>query len=225
MSSCVQVAQVDHDPALGRAVAGAAVAAAPHGELEAALARDRDRGGDVRGVDDADDPGRMEVDARRPRSCGRGRSRHRPAPMTRPRTRSRRAAGTLARAVFVLTGLLHEGAGSWCDGSAGGDDGRAAKSSVRGSERRRRPMSCARPGRQSGQEVAVDTVRARARARPAARTRDRRRRPARRVPGVMRPRHGRPAGALRARGPPAGSPDPAGRRPTSSWSSCSRSAA
>ncbi len=58
----LHVGQVDHDPALGRAVAGHAVAAASHGELQPVLAGVRDRSCDVVGVRDLDDRGRPAVD-------------------------------------------------------------------------------------------------------------------------------------------------------------------
>jgi hypothetical protein len=57
----VHVAEVDDDAAVGSAMAGAAVAAAPDGELEARLAGEIDDGGDVRRVRHADDGGRVAV--------------------------------------------------------------------------------------------------------------------------------------------------------------------
>ena len=51
----VQVAKVEDDPAHGRAVAGDAVAAAPDGELEPGLTRERDHARDVGGVGGHDD--------------------------------------------------------------------------------------------------------------------------------------------------------------------------
>ena len=55
--------QVEDDPALGRAVAGHAVAAAPDGELEPGLGRERHGPGDVGGVCRLDDEGRVAVEA------------------------------------------------------------------------------------------------------------------------------------------------------------------
>ena len=54
--------EVEHDPALGGAVAGGAVAAAADGQLGPGLARERDDAGDVGGVGGADDHGRAAVD-------------------------------------------------------------------------------------------------------------------------------------------------------------------
>ena len=54
--------QVEHDPALGRAVTGAAVPAAADRELEAGLAGERDTRRDVVRVGDLDDDRRVAVD-------------------------------------------------------------------------------------------------------------------------------------------------------------------
>ena len=59
----LQVAQVEDDPAVGRAVAGAAVAAAPDRQLETGLARERDHLGDIVGIGDPDDDRRPVVEA------------------------------------------------------------------------------------------------------------------------------------------------------------------
>ena len=61
----VEVAQVDDEPVVDDAVAGAAVAAAPDGQREAGLARDAQDLGDVGGVRDADDGQWPAVDAAR----------------------------------------------------------------------------------------------------------------------------------------------------------------
>ena len=57
----LEPAQVEDDAALGRAVAGAAVAAAPDGKLEPGVGREADDLLDVADVGGADDGGRMEV--------------------------------------------------------------------------------------------------------------------------------------------------------------------
>ena len=56
--------EVEHDPTLADAVPGAGVAAAADGELEAALAGERDHEGDLELVDRADDHRRPAVDPR-----------------------------------------------------------------------------------------------------------------------------------------------------------------
>jgi hypothetical protein len=58
----LHVTQVEHDPDVGGAVAGAAVAAAAHGELRAGLARQRDDRRDVGCVRDAHDHGRSGIE-------------------------------------------------------------------------------------------------------------------------------------------------------------------
>ena len=65
ISSAFEVADVEDDPALDRAVAGAAVAAGADRQLEAGLAGERDHLGDVVGVGDPDDDARAGVDAAR----------------------------------------------------------------------------------------------------------------------------------------------------------------
>ena len=55
--------RVEHDPALGDAVAGQAVSAAPDGELRSGLARERDDARDRGGVGGPDDDRRPTVDA------------------------------------------------------------------------------------------------------------------------------------------------------------------
>jgi hypothetical protein len=58
-----QIAQVEHDPALGRAVARNAVAAAPDRELDTGLSRERDHPRDVVRVGCADDRPGPAVDS------------------------------------------------------------------------------------------------------------------------------------------------------------------
>jgi hypothetical protein len=57
------VGEVEHDPAVGHAVAGDAVAAAADGEFEPALASERHDSGDVVRVRDADDGGGTAIEA------------------------------------------------------------------------------------------------------------------------------------------------------------------
>ncbi len=57
-------AQVEHEPAFARAVAGEAVPAAPHSELDSALVCKRHDGRHCRIVDGPNDRGRMLVDLR-----------------------------------------------------------------------------------------------------------------------------------------------------------------
>ncbi len=56
-----QIRQIELDPAVGAAVTGAAVTAAPHGELESGVLRVRDRPDDVVRAAGADDDRRPEV--------------------------------------------------------------------------------------------------------------------------------------------------------------------
>ena len=58
----LHVREVEHDPALADAVAGAAVAAAPDGQLEPGLAREAHDGYDVVDVGDLDDDRRPAID-------------------------------------------------------------------------------------------------------------------------------------------------------------------
>src|SRR6185436_20860399 len=58
----VEVANVEDDPAVRRAVSGTAVTAAANRQLEAALAGDREHGSDVSGVGDAGDRRRTAVE-------------------------------------------------------------------------------------------------------------------------------------------------------------------
>ena len=58
----LQVGEVEHDPALGDAVSGAAVTPAPDGELETGLAREGDDARDVVRAGDPDDERRTPVD-------------------------------------------------------------------------------------------------------------------------------------------------------------------
>ena len=57
-----QIGEIDHDPAVGHALADHAVAAAAHGELEPRLARERDYAGDVHLVGDPNDDRGMEIE-------------------------------------------------------------------------------------------------------------------------------------------------------------------
>src|SRR5262249_20071146 len=60
----VQTREVEHDAAVGDAVPGRAVAAAPNGELQARLARESNDVRDLVGVDRADDGRRPAVEGR-----------------------------------------------------------------------------------------------------------------------------------------------------------------
>ena len=73
----VERGEVEHDPAVGDAVAGHAVAAAADGELGAGLTRQRDDACDVRRVGGAHDHRRPAVDRRGRRRPGPRRSRDR----------------------------------------------------------------------------------------------------------------------------------------------------
>ena len=58
----LQLAEIEHEPAVGERVAGDAVAASAHRDGEPLLARETDRDRDVLGARDADDAGRAPID-------------------------------------------------------------------------------------------------------------------------------------------------------------------
>lgn len=89
---CPQQREVEHDSALADAVAGGALAPAAHGDLEPALARERDDVGDLVRVDRPHDHLRLAVDRREePRGRRRTRRRSERSPALRAR---REAAST-----------------------------------------------------------------------------------------------------------------------------------